>query len=315
LSSSEPSEEIWRWFVEKEDAGVRLDHFLADQEIGLTRSRIKKIIDAGLATMAGEVARPAQKLAVGQEIVLRVPPPEPLSAAPEKMELDIRFEDEAVIVVNKPQGLVVHPAPGHPCGTLVNGILYGRTTRGGDPLRPGIVHRLDKDTSGLMVIAKTEAAHASLARQFHEHSVEREYQVLVVGSPPDRGEWDTLHGRNPRDRKLFSSRVERGKRATSRFVTEERLVGAAMLAVSLATGRTHQVRVHCHDHGFPVIGDPQYGPKKLPARLRRIHEDLPGQALHARVLGFVHPLSGRSQRHEAQPPTTFLQALHALRTE
>jgi 23S rRNA pseudouridine1911/1915/1917 synthase len=312
LVARAPSEEIWRWIAEEEDAGVRLDHFLRDQEIGLTRSRIKKIIDGGRATAGGEVARPAQKIIAGQEIVLRVPPPEPLSAAPEEMDLDVRFEDDAVIVVNKPQGLVVHPAPGHPGGTLVNGILHFCRARGGDPLRPGIVHRLDKDTSGLMVIAKTEEAHASLALQFHEHTVEREYRVIVVGSPPDQGEWRTLHGRRPRDRKLFTSRVERGKSAVSRFLTLARFEGAALLGVSLSTGRTHQVRVHCFDHGFPVLGDPSYGPRKLVPPLAELHAGLPGQALHAAVLGFSHPVSGEAVRFESDPPPPFLEALQLL---
>jgi 23S rRNA pseudouridine1911/1915/1917 synthase len=161
------------------------------------------------------------------------------------MDLDVRFEDDYLIVVNKPQGLVVHPAPGHPGGTLVNGILHGRTTAGGDPLRPGIVHRLDKDTSGLLVVAKRADAHAGLAQQFHDHSIVRRYLALVVGEPADEGVWRTLHGRRPGDRKRFSSRVERGRPAVSRFAVRERLVGAALLEVILETGRTHQVRVHC----------------------------------------------------------------------
>ncbi len=313
LSGKEEFLEVWHWIVEAEDEGVRLDHFLRDQDTGITRSQIKKLIDSKLATIDDAPARPAQKLRVGQEIILRVPPPEPLSACPEEMPLDIRFEDDWVIVVNKPQGLVVHPAPGHPNGTLVNGILFGRTTRGGDPLRPGIVHRLDKDTSGLMVIAKSDAAHASLARQFHEHTVDRRYEVLVAGNPPAEGEWRTLHGRRPQDRRCFSSKVTRGKPAISRFIAKERFKGAALLEVTLFTGRTHQVRVHCYDHGFPVLGDPWYSPKRLPAHLECVHKSLSGQALHAAVLGFDHPGTQKRVRYESYPPKSFLSALSLLK--
>ncbi|MBW2279016.1 MAG: RluA family pseudouridine synthase, partial [Deltaproteobacteria bacterium] len=254
--------EVWRWVAEESDRGVRLDLFLRDREPGPTRSQLKRLIEAGLALVDGEPARPAKKLSPGQGVELRIPPPEPLSAHPEPMDLDVRFEDEYLIVVNKRQGLVVHPAPGHPSGTLVNGLLHGRTTTGGDPLRPGIVHRLDKDTSGLIVVAKDARSHAALARQFHDHTIDRRYRVLVAGKPPEQGIWDTFHGRLPRDRKRFSSRVTRGRRAVSRFDLIERFKGAAMLRVTLETGRTHQVRVHCADHGYRVLGDPWYGPRR-----------------------------------------------------
>ncbi len=307
--------EIWRWIVEKEDEGIRLDHFLRDQDLRLTRSQIKKLIDAGFAAVDGVVARPAQKLRFGKEVVLRVPPPRPLSISAEEIPLDIRYEDDSIIIVNKSQGLVVHPAPGHPGGTLINGILFGRTAKGGDPLRPGIVHRLDKDTSGLMVVAKSEGAHAALARQFHNRIVDRCYQVLVVGVPPDKGEWRTLYGRHPRERRCFSSKVSRGKTAISRFITKERFGGAALLEVTLLTGRTHQVRVHCRDHGCPVLGDPWYGPRRLSTVLDAVHKELPGQALHAKLLGFDHPSTGKRLRFESSPPKPFLEALAVLRNE
>jgi 23S rRNA pseudouridine1911/1915/1917 synthase len=286
---------------------------LRDRDAGPTRSQLKKLIDAGLALVDGQPARPAHKLRPGQSVELRIPPPEPLSAAPEPMDLDIRYEDDHLLVVDKPRGLVVHPAPAHPSGTLVNGILYGRAAAGGHPLRPGIVHRLDKDTSGLLVVAKSEAAHASLAGQFHDHSVDRRYRVLVAGAPPDQGIWSTLYGRRPGDRKRFSSRVEKGRPAVSRFTVVERLEGAAALQVTLETGRTHQVRVHCADHGFPVLGDPWYGPRRLPDRLRAIHDRLAGQALHAELLGFDHPVSGERISLESEPPRVFLDALDSIR--
>ena len=306
--------ESWRWVVGATDRGTRLDHYVASKEVGPTRSQLKRLIERGFVLVDGEEARPAKKLQPGQAVELGLPPPEPLSAEPEDIPLDVRFEDDWLVVVNKPQGLVVHPAPGHPRGTLVNGLLFGRTAAGGDPLRPGIVHRLDKDTSGLMVVAKREDVHADLARQFHDRTVERCYRVLVVGRPPAGGEWRTLHGRRPGDRKLFSSKVERGKPAHSEFELVEQLGSAAMLEVRLKTGRTHQVRVHCKDHGFGVLGDPWYGPGRgLPPALREIHDRLDGQALHAGLLGFRHPATGEPLRFEAEPPAAFLAALAALR--
>jgi len=302
--------------VEEDERGARLDVFLTrQQDVEITRSQLKRLIDCGFARVEGEPARPAKQLRPGQIVELRVPPPEPLSAEPEPIPIEIRFEDDDIVVVDKPQGLVVHPAPGHPRGTLVNALLHWCTPRGGDPLRPGIVHRLDKDTSGLMVVAKTETAHANLAVQFHEHTVDRRYRVLVAGIPQDRGEWRTLHGRRAGERKLFSSRVQRGKIAVSTFETVERFPGgpAALLQVTLSTGRTHQVRVHCADHGLPVIGDRAYGPKRLEAPLCAVHDALPGQALHAELLGFDHPRSGCRLRFESDPNPAFLAALDALR--
>jgi 23S rRNA pseudouridine1911/1915/1917 synthase len=305
---------VYRFTVEEDDVGVRLDQYLTDQpDVVFSRSQIKKHLDGAQCSVDGRLAKPSCKLKLGEHVILCVPPPEPLSIEPEPMELDIRYEDEEVIVLCKPQGLVVHPAPGHPRGTLVNGLLYGRHTAGGDPLRPGIVHRLDKDTSGLMVVAKTAVAHAALAEQFHVHSVDRRYQVLVCGSPPPKGRWDTFHGRHPGDRKLFTSKLDKGKRAISDFEVVERFDAAARLAVTLHTGRTHQVRVHCYDHGFPILGDPVYSPKKLLPHLAAIHQKLPGQALHAELLGFDHPRTGNRMRFEAAWPPSFEEALRALR--
>ncbi len=315
-SAEEAVLDVWRWVVETCDAGLRLDKFLAQQEdVEITRSQLKRLVDGGFARVDGEASRPAKALRSGQIVELRIPPPEPLSAEPEPIPLTIRHEDDDLVVIDKPQGLVVHPAPGHARGTLVNALLYWCAPRGGDPLRPGIVHRLDKDTSGLMVVAKTEVAHAHLAVQFHDHTVDRRYLALATGAPPDRGEWSTLHGRRDGDRKLFSSRVRRGKPAVSLFETAERFPAgpAAMLRVTLRTGRTHQVRVHCADHGFPLLGDPAYGPKRLSPALRAIHDALPGQALHAELLGFDHPRTGARMRFESAPPAPFHEALEALR--
>jgi 23S rRNA pseudouridine1911/1915/1917 synthase len=305
---------IYRFTVEEDEVGVRLDQYLADQpEIVLSRSQIKKLLDAAQCTVDGHSFKPSYKLKLGEHVILCVPPPEPLSLEPEPMDLAIRHEDEEIIVLCKPKGLVVHPAPGHPRGTLVNGLLYAHPMAGGDPFRPGIVHRLDKDTSGLMVVAKTAQAHAALAEQFHVHSVDRRYQVLVCGAPPDKGTWSTFHGRHPTERKLFTSKLEKGKRAVSDFTVAERFEGAARLVVTLHTGRTHQVRVHCHDHGFPVLGDMVYSPKKLSSVLAAIHQELAGQALHAELLAFDHPRTGQRLRFEEVWPLGFENALQALR--
>jgi 23S rRNA pseudouridine1911/1915/1917 synthase len=316
----EPPREGWRWTVDDTAAGTRLDQFLAAQDLasdavlGITRSRLKKLIETGLVTVDGLPSRPAKKLREDQVVALTLPEAEPLDLVPEEIPLEIIYDDDFVVVVNKQQNLVVHPGPGHPSGSLVNGLLFRHALAGGDPLRPGIVHRLDKDTSGLMVVAKREDAHAALAVQFHDHTVDRRYRVIVTGTPPDEGQWETLHGRSPHNRRRFTSKVTRGKRAKSRFVTKERFAeGAAVLQVQLMTGRTHQVRVHCHDHGFPVLGDRLYPPKHLSPTLRQIHGNLPGQALHAELLGFVHPATGERLHFESPPPPSFCAALDALR--
>ncbi len=317
----EPPRDRWRWTVGDDRAGDRLDHFLAAQDLesdsclGITRSRLKRLIETGFVTVDGLPSRPAKKLQANQEVALTLPETEPLDLIPEEIPLEIVYDDEFVVVVNKQQDLVVHPGPGHPSGSLVNGLLFRHGLAGGNPLRPGIVHRLDKDTSGLMVVAKREDAHAALAVQFHDHTVDRRYRVIVSGNPPAEGEWETLHGRSPHNRRRFTSQVIRGKRAVSRFVTKERFAEeAAVLQVRLLTGRTHQVRVHCHDHGFPVLGDRLYPPKHLSLPLRQIHLGLPGQALHAELLGFDHPANGERLRFESPPPPSFLSALDALRS-
>ena len=305
--------DVWRFVVKKDDHNIRFDHFLTAQEAGPTRSQLKRLIESGYALLDGETSRPSKKLKEGQVVDLKIPPPEPLSAEPEDLPIDIVHEDEFLLVVNKQQGLVVHPAPGHPRGTLVNGILHACALSCDNPLRPGIVHRLDKDTSGLMVVAKNEMVHVDLAKQFHVHSVDRRYTALVSGDPPERGEWKTLHGRKDGDRKKFSTKVQRGKIAVSIFKIEERYSNAAMLKVELRTGRTHQVRVHCQDHGFPILGDPWYGPKKMSLTLKEIHDALPGQALHAEILGFNHPVTKKRMFFRVDPPDHIAAAIAKLR--
>ncbi|MBN2526641.1 MAG: RluA family pseudouridine synthase [Deltaproteobacteria bacterium] len=308
------SNSIEKWEVGTDANGQRLDRWLSDNDIEPSRSQLKRLIEDGFVKIDGQVeTRPSRKLKTGQSIVLEIPPPTPLNANPEEMALDIRYEDDAVVVLNKPQGMVVHPAPGHAGGTLVNGLVHHFAISAGDSLRPGLVHRLDKDTSGLMVVARTEDALRRLTEQFQVHSVDRRYLALVTGNPPERITLQTLHGRRPSERKMFSSKVSRGKEAISIIETLERFPGAAMVRVTLHTGRTHQVRVHCYDNGFPLLGDPMYSPKKLAPELADVHHTLPGQALHAELLGFNHPVSGERMRFESVPPATFESALQKLR--
>jgi 23S rRNA pseudouridine1911/1915/1917 synthase len=311
----------FRWTVDSDAEGQRLDHFLMAQQItyddnlGVSRARLQKLIETGQVLVDGDSVRAAAKLRLNQEIVLTITPPERPTVAPEEMPLTIRYEDEYLVVVEKPRGLVVHPGPGHPGGTLVNGLLFRHALGGGtDPVRPGIVHRLDKDTSGLIVVAKREDAHAVLARQFHDHTVDRRYRALVSGSPPEQGEWETLYGRSHYHRRAFSSKVKRGKRAVTRFRVAKRFKGAAEIRVTLLTGRTHQVRVHCHDHGFSVLGDRLYTPRHLSAPLKQIHVALGCQALHAEILGFDHPATSERLVFESTPPEPYLTALDALKS-
>jgi 23S rRNA pseudouridine1911/1915/1917 synthase len=209
--------------------------------------------------------------------------------------------------------LVVHPAAGHDRGTLVNALLHHtEVERGEDPRRPGIVHRLDKDTSGVMVVARTDAVREALSAQFASHAIEREYEAICLGTPPPAITFDTLIGRHPTERKRFSSKVRTGKRAVTHVRALRAFAGAALVRCRLETGRTHQIRVHMADHGYPLLGDPLYGKPPKDAALRAIGAALGRQALHARVLGFVHPLSGERLRFEVEPPADFARALGSL---
>ncbi len=258
----------------------------------------------------GEVTKVGYRLHDGDEVVVTVRPAAPARAEAQDIPLDVLFEDEHLIVVNKPAGLVVHPAPGHPDGTLVNALLaHCEDLSGvGGELRPGIVHRLDKDTSGVMVATKDDATHAALVDMFKaKQDMERVY-LAVVAPRPRRlaGKFDTLHGRHPTNRKKFSSKVERGKRAVTHYETVESFGDAAALVrCRLETGRTHQIRVHFADAGSPIVGDPLYARKKS--------ELIARQALHAAVLGFSHPITGESLRWEAPLPPDMQALIDALR--
>jgi 23S rRNA pseudouridine1911/1915/1917 synthase len=303
-----------------EEPRPRLDHFLGGCDLPLTRSQLKRLIDDGAVSVAGRVvAKPGHKLTPGDAIEVRVPPAAPAQAQAQAMDLAVLYEDAHIIVIDKPAGLVVHPAPGHPDRTLVNALLaHCRDLSGiGGELRPGIVHRLDKDTSGVMVATKTDAAHVALAEIFHAHRLEREYVALVAPGPApglgEQGTFSTLHGRHPVHRKKFTSRVERGKPAITHWRVERRFGRvAAQVRCRLETGRTHQIRVHLSEHGMPVIGDPLYGRRYRDPALARLADGLGRQALHAAVLGFAHPVTGAPLRFESAMPADMQRLARAL---
>ena len=318
--------------VGAESAGERLDRFLgqaaAARRIALSRTRLKTLIEAGDVSIDGRVVRDASaRLAPGSRIAFEAPAPEDSSLAGEDIALAVVYEDEHLIVIDKPAGLVVHPAPGHASGTLVNALIRhcGASLSGiGGVKRPGIVHRLDKDTSGLLVVAKTDAAHRGLADLFADHgragSLKREYLALVWGAfDAAAGRVDAPIGRDPRHReKMTVMSGERGRRATTHWRLEENLGPASLVACQLETGRTHQIRVHMASIGHPLLGDSVYGSGfKTKAALlgdpaRSALADLGRQALHASVLGFEHPITGELLRFEASPPKDFTKLLKAL---
>lgn len=300
--------------LSEDDAGERLDRILARRCPEFSRSAIQRWIDQGRVEQAGEVVSRKTKALSGAEVSIQPAPPEKMNATPQAIPLDVLFEDQHLLVVDKPAGLVVHPAPGHPDGTLVNALLHHASVEGGeDPLRPGIVHRLDKDTSGVMVVAKTPETHARLVEMFQAHDLERAYLALVLGRPPERHTFDTLHGRHPTNRKKFTSRCDRGRRAITHLESVEFLHGSALVRCRLETGRTHQIRVHLAEQGHPVLGDPLYGKSIADPELRRVSSGLGRQALHAAVLAFQHPVTEEALRFETEPPSDFEEALRALR--
>jgi 23S rRNA pseudouridine1911/1915/1917 synthase len=295
------------------DAGQRLDRLLAQLRPDISRSTFQRWIEEGRITSAGRAIVAKDKASAGQCLHVE-PGPAPVSdALPEAIPLDILFEDDQLIVLNKPAGLVVHPAAGHASGTLVNALLHHtEVERGDDPRRPGVVHRLDKDTSGVMVVTRTEQAREALSAQFASHTIERVYEAICLGTPAPQQTFDTLIGRHPTDRKRFSSKVRQGKRAVTHVTRLHGLRGASLIQCRLETGRTHQIRVHLADHGFPLLGDVVYGKAAKDALLREVGEQLGRQALHARVLGFVHPITQAVLRFEVAPPPDFQEALRRL---
>ena len=297
--------------------GRRLDRLLVERLPGLSRSRLRELIVAGRVTVDGRVLKPAARPRAGALIRVSVPAPAPAAPQPEDIPVEILYQDADVAVILKPAGLVVHPGPGHPGGTLVNALLHALDDLSGigGQVRPGIVHRLDKGTSGVMVVAKNDAAHRALQAQFAAHSIERVYLALVLEGPRLlEGTVTSELGRDPRERTRFAS-VERGGRlAVTHWRVQERLLRAALLRCRLETGRTHQIRVHLSERGWPVMGDPLYRARRTPpGPIAPLLEGIDHQLLHARVLGFEHPRTGEHLRFTAAPPADFQRVLSGLR--
>ncbi|MCF8061249.1 MAG: RluA family pseudouridine synthase [Deltaproteobacteria bacterium] len=303
-------------------AGDRLDAFLASQVERLTRSRAQELIRTGHATVNGRAAKASYHLKTDDRVLLTVPPPVPSRLVPEHVDFMIVHEDASLIVLIKPAGLVVHPAPGHATGTLVHGLLDHCSDLSGigGVLRPGIVHRLDKDTSGLMVVAKTDHVHEGLARQFKAGEIRKEYAVFVHGAMRQgEGEIDLPIGRHPKQRKRMAVLPESGKRAVTQWRVRERWGRAFCgLHVRLRTGRTHQIRVHLSHAGHPVVGDPVYGPKRTwwkqryPHARGTVQKLLSRQMLHAERLGFTHPESGAYCEFTASLPEDMIRVAEIL---
>ncbi len=299
--------------IEGINVGKRIDIFVAEwQEI--TRSAAQKLISGEFVTVNGAVPAKNYKLRAGDELECELPEPIPADAQPQDIPIEIVYEDNDLLVVNKPRGMVVHPAPGNPDGTLVNALLFHIKDLSGinGVIRPGIVHRIDKNTSGLLIVAKNDAAHISLAEQIKAHSFEREYRAILVGNPKnDVGTIDAPIGRSPKDRKKMAI-VSNGRPARTHYSIVERFHGYSYAALKLETGRTHQIRVHMSSLGHPVFGDETYGGghTKLEQRIA-----LGGQCLHAKSIGFVHPTTREFLRFESNLPDYFENVLAILRKE
>lgn len=306
--------------VDAEAASLRLDLWLARRLPELSRARLQALIAAGDVLLDGAPTRPSARPRPGQTVTVRVPDPEPAEPAPEDIPVRIVHEDAHLLVVDKPAGLVVHPGAGRPSGTLVNALLHHvRDLSGvGGVLRPGIVHRLDKGTSGLLVVAKDDATHRALTRQFSARTTEKDYLAVVLGVPEHRqGVVDLPVGRDPRHRQRMSARVPRGREARTSWILVEAFPGAALLRLRIHTGRTHQIRVHLATVGHPVLGDATYGGCKLPASARPLlREALAGltrPALHAARLAFTHPATGERVTFAADLPEDLGRLLEVLR--
>lgn len=291
-------------------SGERLDAVAAKLADNLSRSRVQKLIEQSLVLVDGVPQKANYRLRTGQLVEISLPDVTPAVVAAEEIALNILYEDEDLLVLDKPKGLVVHPAAGHLSGTLVNALLYHCDDLSGisGEARPGIVHRLDKDTSGVLLVAKNDRAHRNLSGQFKEHSITREYVAIVHGNISLAfGSIDAPIARHPRERKKMSvAPAGKGRRAVTHFSVLEQFAGYTYLACRLETGRTHQIRVHLASIGHPVVGDPLYGFKKKQVKLS-------GQALHARLLGFIHPTSGIPMEFCSDPPEEFVELLEDLR--
>ncbi len=319
------SETTYEDIATEEHEGLRLDVYLAGQLEDASRSFVKKLIKEGRVLLNGQpCTRPARILAVGDAVATELPPPPATDLVPEDIPLDILYQDADVVVVNKQSGLVVHPAPGHYAGTLVHALLFHCTDfqrSGSHPDRPGIVHRLDRDTSGVLVVAKTPRAFLKLAEQAREHTFDRRYLALVRGEfEENTGRIVANVGRSMVDRKRMSVTGVHGREAVTRFEVLERFDAASLIALRLETGRTHQIRVHLRFAGHSVLGDPVYGVTDyafmaVSEEIKAALGELNGQALHAERLGFEHPTTGEQMVFTAPLPVDFQNALDTFRAQ
>ncbi|MBQ8868502.1 MAG: RluA family pseudouridine synthase [Oscillospiraceae bacterium] len=298
--------------AEAEDEGKRIDSFLCEKVETFTRSRVQKIIEDGGVLVNDKHVSKSYKLCAGDRVCLTIPDNEDLEILPEDIPLDIVYEDKDLLVINKPKGMVVHPAPGNYSGTLVNALLFhcrGELSGINGVNRPGIVHRIDKDTSGLLVVAKSDAAHLGLSEQFSVHSIKREYHAVVYGNiKQDSGTVDAPIGRHPVHRKQMAITYNNSKNAVTHYKVLERFGGFTYVSCTLETGRTHQIRVHMSSLGHGLVGDEVYGPKKVIKKLS-------GQCLHAKVLGFTHPITREKLLFDSELPLYFTSFLNSLRNK
>lgn len=306
----EEERDVTEWIVAEGNARERIDKYVTEaMEDEISRSQVQLWISSGHVVVNGSPVKANYKLNEGDKVTVTVPEPEVTDLIAQDIPLDVAYEDSDVIVVNKVRGMVVHPAVGHPSGTLVNALMYHCKDLSGinGEIRPGIVHRIDKDTSGLIMAAKNDASHASLSAQLKEHSVTRRYIAVVHGNlSHDKGTVDAPIGRDPHDRKLYTVTEKNSKRSVTHFTVLERFGDCTLLELQLETGRTHQIRVHMKFIGHPLVGDPIYGRSK--------GTTMNGQALHAAVLGFVHPSTGEYKEFSAPIPADMEELLFTLRS-
>jgi 23S rRNA pseudouridine1911/1915/1917 synthase len=309
-SSEAASNDVVEWTVEKQYTNERIDKFITEAlEENVSRTLVQQWVKDGHVKVNGKAIKPNYKLSEQDVITLLIPDPQGVELAAENIPLNVVYEDADVIVINKQRGLVVHPAPGHYSGTLVNALMYHCQDLSGinGELRPGIVHRIDKDTSGLIMSAKNDKAHASLAEQLKAHTVNRKYIALVHGNlQHDQGTIDAPIGRDSHDRKMYTVTEKNSKQAVTHFVVIERFGDFTLVELKLETGRTHQIRVHMKFIGHPLVGDPMYGKSKGML--------MDGQALHAAILGFKHPRTGEWLQFEAPIPSDMEYLLQTIRT-
>lgn len=306
------NEQELEFLVDQDNVGNRIDAYLSDKANSFTRSHIQKLIAEGAVLVNSKAVSKSYKVVAGDLITVILPENDELEIIAQDIPLDIVYEDKDLLVVNKPKGMVVHPAPGSPDGTLVNALLYyckGELSGINGVIRPGIVHRIDKDTSGLLVIAKNDAAHNGLSEQFAVHSIKREYHAVCYGNvKSDKGTVNAPIGRHPVNRKQMAITLNNSKNAVTHYEVVERYHNFTYIKCHLETGRTHQIRVHMSSLGHPIAGDEVYGPKK-------IIKSLGGQCLHAKVLGFTHPITKKEMLFDSDLPKYFTQFIKTLENQ